>query len=107
MLNSSLAHSNPIVELDGHHLIDFKQCSEVAEQIDSLVQYSPPSTHDTTRSDVLANVEYSLKSRSGDDTLRVAQESNPCSSTRSGCRLLDSLVTLAEMNNLVVNLLLV
>ena len=74
MLNSSLAHSNPIVELDGHHLVDFKQSSKVAEQIDSLVQYSPPRTHDTTRPDVLAYVEYSLKSRSGDDILRVVQE---------------------------------
>ena len=76
MLNLTFADSsNPIlVEVDGHPLIDFKQCSKVAEQIESLVQYSPPPTHDTTRPDVLAYVEYSLKSRSRDDTLRMAQE---------------------------------
>jgi len=73
-LNSSFAHSNPIVEVDGHPLIDFKYCSEIARQIDSLVQYSPPRTRKTTRPDLLAYVEYSLKSRRGDDVLRNAEE---------------------------------
>ena len=57
--------------MDGHPLIDFKQCSEVAEQIEALVQYSP--THNTTRSDVLAYVEYSLKSSNGDDARRAVE----------------------------------
>ena len=73
-LNSSFAHSNPIVELDGHSLIDFKYCSKIAEQIDSLVQYSPPRTRHITRPDLLAYIEYSLKSRRGDDVLRNAEE---------------------------------
>jgi uncharacterized protein YfaP (DUF2135 family) len=73
-LNSSFAHSNPVVEVDGHPLIDFKQCSKVAEQIDALVQYSPPPTRSTTRQNVLVYVEYNLKSRYGDDVMRVAKE---------------------------------
>ena len=72
-LNSSFAHSNLIVEVDGHPLIDFKYCSEIAEQIDSLVQYSPPRTHNTMRPDLLAYVEYSLKSSRSDDVLRNAE----------------------------------
>ncbi|KAF8497030.1 ras guanine nucleotide exchange factor domain-containing protein [Russula emetica] len=73
-LNSSFAHSNPIVEVDGHPLIDFKQCSKIAEQIDSLVQYSPPRTHHTTRPDLLAYVEYSLKCSRSNAVLRNAEE---------------------------------
>jgi hypothetical protein len=71
-LNSSFAHSDPVVEVAGHPLIDFKHCSEIAEQIDSLVQYSPP--RHITRPDVLAYVEYSLKSGRSDDVLRDAEE---------------------------------
>jgi hypothetical protein len=73
-LNSSFARSNPIVEVAGHPLIDFKHCSLMAEQIDSLVQYSPPHTRHTTRPDLLAYVEYSLKSSRSDDVLRDAVE---------------------------------
>jgi hypothetical protein len=73
-LNSSFAHSNPIVEVNGHPLIDFKHCSEIAEQIDSLVRYSPPDTRHTTRPDLLAYVEYSLKSSQSDDVLRDAEK---------------------------------
>jgi hypothetical protein len=73
-LNSSFVHSNPIVEVDGHPLIDFKYCSKVAEQIDTLVQYSPPRTRLSTRPDVLAYVEYRLKSSCGDDVLRSVEE---------------------------------
>jgi hypothetical protein len=64
-LNSTFANSDPIVEVDGHPLIDFKQCIRLAEQIDSLVQYSPPRVR--TVPDVVAHVEYSLKSCVGDD----------------------------------------
>jgi hypothetical protein len=73
-LNWSFAHSSPIVEVDGHPFVDFKQCSEIAEQIESLVQYSPPRTRQTTRPDVLAYVEYSLKSCNGDDVVRTLEE---------------------------------
>jgi len=59
--------------VDGHPLIDFKLCSEIAEQIESLIQYSPPRTRHT-RPDVLAYVEYGLKSSRGDDVLRNAEE---------------------------------
>ena len=73
-LNSSFAHSNPIVEVDGHPLIDVKHCIKIAEQIDTLVQYSPPQTHHTTRPDLLAYVEYSLKSSRGAHVLPNAEE---------------------------------
>ncbi|KAF8497034.1 ras guanine nucleotide exchange factor domain-containing protein [Russula emetica] len=73
-LNSSFADSIPIVEVDGHPLIDFKQCSNIAEQIDTLVQYSPPRTHHTTRPDLLAYVEYSLKCSRSNAVLRNAEE---------------------------------
>lgn len=73
-LNSSLAHSNPVIEMDGHPLVDFKQCSKVAEEIEALVQYSPPRTRDATRPDVLAYVEYSLKSSNGGEVVRAAKE---------------------------------
>jgi hypothetical protein len=59
--------------VDGHPLIDLKHCSEIAEQIDTLVQYSPPRTRPTLP-DLLAYVEYSLKSSRSDDVLRVAEE---------------------------------
>ena len=58
--------------MDGHHQIDFKQCSKVAEQIEALVQYSPRTA--TVRPNVLAYVEFNLKSRHGDDFLRGARE---------------------------------
>jgi len=66
-LNSTFAHSDPIVEVDGHPLIDFKQCIRLAEQIDSLVRYSPPRVR--TVPDVVAHVEYSLKSCVADDQI--------------------------------------
>ena len=58
----------------GHPLVDFKYCSEIAEQIDTLVQYSPPHTRQITRPDVLAYVEYSLKSSRSEEVLRDAEE---------------------------------
>jgi hypothetical protein len=73
-LNSSFVQSNPIVEVDGHYLIDFQQCSKVAEQIEALVQYSPPRTRNTTRPDVLEYVEYSLKSSNGDNVMHAINE---------------------------------
>ncbi len=50
------------MEVDSHSLIDFKLLSELAEQVDSIVQYTPPRIEHATRQDVLAYVEYSLKS---------------------------------------------
>lgn len=55
--------------MDGRPLIDFKQCIRLAEQIDSLVRYSPLLDHSAMRPGVLAYVEYSLKSCVGDDAL--------------------------------------
>ena len=46
----------------------------MAEQIDALVQYSPPGTGHITRPDVLAYVEYGLESSCGDDVLRSVEE---------------------------------
>ena len=60
--------------MDGRPLIDFKHCSRIAEEIDTLVQFSPPRAHYSTRPDVLAYVEYSLKSSRGGDVLRSAEE---------------------------------
>ena len=59
----------------GHPLIDFKYCSEIAEQIDTLVQYSPRHTRQITRPDVLAYVEYSLKTSRSDDLRNVEERS--------------------------------
>src|SRR5712691_2399551 len=59
--------------MDGHPLIDFKQCVLLAEQVDSLVQYSPPRVRNSTRPEVLSYVEYSLKSCVNNDVLREAE----------------------------------
>ncbi|KAH9039390.1 hypothetical protein EDB84DRAFT_1436992 [Lactarius hengduanensis] len=61
-LNSTFVQSNPIMEVDGHTLIDFKLLSELAEQVESIVQFTPPRIEHATRQDVLAYIEYSLKS---------------------------------------------
>ncbi|KAH9029102.1 hypothetical protein EDB85DRAFT_1555024 [Lactarius pseudohatsudake] len=42
-LNSTFVQSNPIMEVDGHALIEFKLLSELAEQVESIVQFTPPS----------------------------------------------------------------
>jgi len=62
-LNSTFAHSNPIIEVDDglHHLIDFKLCSELAGQIDSIAQYRAPIIS-KIRPDILEYVEYHLQS---------------------------------------------
>jgi hypothetical protein len=60
-LNSTFAHSDPIYQVDGRPLIDFKQCSEVAEQIDSLVQFSPTHNVKLRKGGVLDFVELSLR----------------------------------------------
>ena len=41
LLNSTFVQSNPIMEVDGHHLVDFKLFGELAEQVNKIVQYSP------------------------------------------------------------------
>jgi len=69
-LNSTFARSDPIVEMDGHPLIDFKQCVLLADQIDSLAQYTPPRMPNPPRPEVSSYVEYSLKSSVGNDVLR-------------------------------------
>jgi hypothetical protein len=61
ILNTTFAHSNPIVEVDGHYLMDFKQCRELAEQINSITEYSPPPVSAEIRQDVLEYVEYNLQ----------------------------------------------
>lgn len=70
-LNSTFAHSDPTVEVDGHHLIDFKRCSELAEQIDSITEYSPPPVNSDIRQDVLEYVEYHLQSSLAAKALRA------------------------------------
>ena len=61
-LNSAFFCNGSIWKVDGRPLIDFKRCIELAEQIDSLARYTPPSVRIATRPEVLAYVEYSLKS---------------------------------------------
>jgi hypothetical protein len=65
---------DPIVEVDGRPLVDFKKCTSLAEQIDSLVRYSPPRAPPSP--DVLSYVEFSLRScvGVGDNVLRDAAE---------------------------------
>jgi hypothetical protein len=95
-LNSDFAHSDPIVEMDSHHLIDFKQCVLLAEQIDCLVQYSPPHIRNSTRPEVLSYVEYSLRSCVNNDVLRDVEarssklvvEERACLDRREKMRLL-------------------
>ena len=55
--------------MGGLHLVDFKLFAELADQVNEIVQYTPPHIEHTTRQDVLAHVEYSLKSHITDDTL--------------------------------------
>ncbi|KAH9001757.1 hypothetical protein EDB92DRAFT_1812453 [Lactarius akahatsu] len=61
-LNSTFVQSNPIMEVDGHALVDFKLLSELAEQVESIVQFTPPRVEHATRQDILAYIEHSLKS---------------------------------------------
>jgi hypothetical protein len=58
----TFAHSNPIVEVEGRPLLEFKQLSEVAELIDSLAQFSPALNDKPRKGGVLEFVEYSLRS---------------------------------------------
>jgi hypothetical protein len=71
-LSSTFARSSPIYEVDRRPLIDFTQCSKLAEEIDSLAQYSPPRLRNV-RPDVVARVEYCLKSCDGDNALGDAK----------------------------------
>lgn len=66
-------HSRLNFGVDGHTLSDFRKCIRLAEQIDSLVGYLPPRVHNATRPEVLAYVEYGLKSCVGDEVLRDAE----------------------------------
>ena len=69
LLNTTFVQFNPIVEVDGRPMVDFKQFSELADQVNEIAQYTSPRTEHVTRPDVLAYVEYSLKSNMKDDTL--------------------------------------
>jgi hypothetical protein len=62
--------STPIIEVDGHPLIDFKLLSELAEQVNTIVQYTPPRIE--PRQDVLAYAEYSLKSSPRGETFHAS-----------------------------------
>jgi hypothetical protein len=60
------------VEVNGHSLIDFKVFSELADQVDAIVQYTAPPTENVTRQDVLAYVEWSLESSPSGDSLHTS-----------------------------------
>ncbi|KAI0295807.1 hypothetical protein BC826DRAFT_1007721 [Russula brevipes] len=73
-LNLTFTRSNPLVEVDGHYLIDFELCGTLAEQIDSITQYSPPpDVRSETRRDVLEYVEYNLQPNLGDRVARATE----------------------------------
>ena len=74
-LNSTFAHSEPTIEVDGHYLIDFKRCSELAEQINSIIEYSPPPVSPDIRQDVLEYVEYHLQPRLAANASRASVRS--------------------------------
>ena len=57
------------MEVDGHILVDFKLFGELADQVNEIVQYTPPRIDLASRQDLLAHIEYSLKSHMFDDTL--------------------------------------
>ena len=57
------------MEVDGHPLVDFKLFGELADQVNEIVQYTPPRIEHATRPDVLAYVKYSLKSKIKDGIL--------------------------------------
>ena len=69
-LNSTFCPQQAQFGVDGHTLSDFRKCIRLAEQIDSLVGYLPRRVHNATRPEVLAYVEYGLKSCVGDEVLR-------------------------------------
>ena len=51
-LNSTFVQSNPIIEVDGYPLIDFKLFSKLAEQVDIIVQYTPGDNSHTLMNDL-------------------------------------------------------
>jgi len=59
--------------VDRHALSEVRKCIRLAEQIDSFVGYLPPRVHNATRPEVLAYVEYGLKSCVGDEVLPDAE----------------------------------
>ena len=69
LLNKTFVQFHPIMEVDGHILVDFKLFGELADQVNEIVQYTPPRIDLASRQDLLAHIEYSLKSHMFDDTL--------------------------------------
>ena len=69
LLNTTFVQPMPILEVDGHILVDFKLFGELADQVNEIVQYTPPRIDLASSQDLLAHVEYSLKSNMKDDTL--------------------------------------
>jgi hypothetical protein len=73
LLNRTFVQSNPIMEVDGHPLVDFKLFSELADQVNEIVQYTPPRI-EHARQDVLAHVEFSLRSNIKDENLDASMK---------------------------------
>ena len=62
--------------MEGHPLIDFKLLSELAEQVNTIVQYTSPRIEPAMRQDVLAYVEWSLKSSPSGENLHTESINN-------------------------------
>ncbi|KAF8273843.1 hypothetical protein EI94DRAFT_1715048 [Lactarius quietus] len=89
-LNSIFVQSNPIMDMDGHPMIDFKLLSELAWQVDTIVQYTPPRIGHAARQDVLAYVEYKLKSSSSDDASPTSMNDLGAKWTLEESKMLDT-----------------
>ena len=71
------------MEVDGRPLIEFEVLSELAKQVDTIVQYTAPPVENVTRQDVLAYVEWSLKSSPSGETMHMHTSMNDLSTKRA------------------------
>jgi negative regulator of sigma E activity len=78
------------VEVDGHPLIDFKVFSELADQVDAIVQYTAPPIENVTRQDVLAYVEWSLKSSPSGENLQTSMNDLSAKRAQEESRMLET-----------------
>ena len=76
--------------MDGHPLIDFKLLSEIAEQVNEIVLYTPPRLEPAMRQDVLAYVEYSLKSSPSGETMHTSMNELSTKRAQEESRMLET-----------------
>ena len=78
------------MEADGHPLIEFKVFSELAEQVDTIVQYTAPPVENVTRQDVLGYVEWSLKSSPSGETMDTSMNELSTKRAQEESRMLET-----------------